>query len=173
MNRVLPPHSSFTSTQTPIQFRLISRATVRTANGQVEGKAQWDTGATNTCISKKVVDDLKLIPTGRKTVHTPSGNAIQNTYLVDIELPNNVTMTNVMVFGSEIGAQGIDVLIGMDIISRGDFAVSNFEGTTKFSFRSPSVKHTDFVQETNASNIMGKIQTHGQGSTRKRHKASK
>ena len=35
---------------------------------------------------------------------------------------------------SEIGNQGIDVLIGMDIISMGDFAVSNFSGKRQFSF---------------------------------------
>jgi len=30
----------------------------------------------------------------------------------------------------------------------GDFAVSNFNGTTKFTFRLPSLGHIDFVQQT-------------------------
>ena len=45
--------------------------------------------------------------------------------------------------------QGIDVLIGMDIINRGDFAVSNRNGATSFSFRIPSVEDFDFAAEDN------------------------
>jgi hypothetical protein len=45
---------------------------------------------------------------------------------------------------SEIGNQGIDVLIGMDIISLGDFAISNFDGKTQFSFRIPSQRHVEY-----------------------------
>ena len=38
-------------------------------------------------------------------------------------------------------------LIGMDIINRGDFAVSNRDGATTFSFRIPSIESFDFVKE--------------------------
>jgi len=38
-----------------------------------------------------------------------------------------------------------DVLIGMDIISLGDFAVTNFQEKTVFTFRIPSVERIDFV----------------------------
>ena len=38
-----------------------------------------------------------------------------------------------------------DVLIGMDIINLGDFAVSNVEGSTCFTFRMPSLEEFDFV----------------------------
>ncbi|MDD2445442.1 MAG: SEC-C metal-binding domain-containing protein [Clostridia bacterium] len=34
----------------------------------------------------------------------------------------------------------------MDVISQGDFAISNFEGVTILNFRLPSISHTDFVQ---------------------------
>ena len=40
-----------------------------------------------------------------------------------------------------------DVLIGMDIISRGDFAITHPGGRTKFSFRVPSQADIDFVEE--------------------------
>ena len=48
---------------------------------------------------------------------------------------------------TETEFSGGDVLIGMDIISQGDFAVTNHGGITKFSFRMPSVTHIDFVEE--------------------------
>ena len=42
-----------------------------------------------------------------------------------------------------------DALIGMNIINQnqGDFAVSNLNGRTKFSFRYPSLVDIDFVEE--------------------------
>jgi len=42
---------------------------------------------------------------------------------------------------------GIDVLIGMDILGLGDFAVTHQDGKTVFSFCVPSRKHIDFVAE--------------------------
>jgi preprotein translocase subunit SecA len=39
------------------------------------------------------------------------------------------------------------MLIGMDIIARGDFAVTNYDGKTVFSFRMPSVEQIDFVEQ--------------------------
>ena len=40
-----------------------------------------------------------------------------------------------------------DVLIGMDIISKGDFCVTNFQGKTVLTFRVPSCSEFDFVQD--------------------------
>jgi len=38
-------------------------------------------------------------------------------------------------------------LIGMDIISQSDFAVTAYNGNTKMSFLVPSTHEIDFVQE--------------------------
>ena len=49
-----------------------------------------------------------------------------------------------------------DMPIGMDIISKGDFAVSNFEGKTWFAFQTPSQGHIDFgnaITEEMAKNL--------------------
>jgi uncharacterized protein YchJ len=43
--------------------------------------------------------------------------------------------------------RGIDVLIGMDILGLGDFAVTHHQGKTTFSFRVPSRHEIDFVAE--------------------------
>jgi preprotein translocase subunit SecA len=44
------------------------------------------------------------------------------------------------------------MLIGMDIITKGDFSISHFEGKTCFSFRVPSVQEMDFVEEHRKTN---------------------
>lgn len=107
-------------------------------------KAQWDTGATGTCISKEVVEKLHLLPIGMIEVQTPSGTGRMNTYMIDLVLNDEVMFPNLKVMDSEIGNQGIDILIGMDIIGEGDFAVSNYQGKTQFSFRLPSQEHVNY-----------------------------
>lgn len=57
-------------------------------------------------------------------------------------------MTNWSVMGSKISEQGIDVLIGMDVISKNDFAISNYNGKTQFSFRIPSQNDVDYKAES-------------------------
>ena len=46
------------------------------------------------------------------------------------------------------------LLIGMDIIDLGDFAVTNADGITAFSFRIPSVEEIDFIPDTQENNAM-------------------
>jgi len=59
--------------------------------------AIWDTGATHSAITKKVVDDLKLQPTGVRETRHAGGKSSNNTYLVNIALPNRVIVPHVRV----------------------------------------------------------------------------
>lgn len=65
--------------------------------------------------------------------------------MINIALPNRVGFVNVRVTLNAL--TGADVLIGMDIITRGDVAISNVNGNTVFSFRFPSLKEVDFVHQ--------------------------
>ena len=108
--------------------------------------AIWDTGATNSVITQAVVDSCGLVPTGVAEVNHAGGSSQVATYLVNIALPNSVSYPGVRVsIGAVVGG---DILIGMDIIGTGDFTVTNFNGTTTFSFRHPSIEHIDFVRES-------------------------
>lgn len=104
--------------------------------------AIWDTGATNTSITPKIVQRLGLIPIGKAQVSGVHGVKQVNKYLISIFLPNEVGWSAVEVY--ELNFIGGDILIGMDIISRGDLAVSNFGGKTTLSFRTPSQETIDF-----------------------------
>ncbi len=107
-------------------------------------KAIWDTGATGTVISKKVAVDLGLKPISMAKVKGVNSESIVPVYYVNVYLPNKVSILFVRVTEGLLG--DVDVLIGMDIISLGDFAISNFNGKTIFSFRVPSegdIKFTD------------------------------
>ena len=138
--------SVFTEKYNSIQKRLINSAIIESEGHVVPVKAQWDTGATGTCISKNLVKSLDLVPTGMVQVQTPSGTATLNKYIINLILNQELRITGVPVMDSEIGNQGIDVLIGMDIISVGDFAVSNFDKKTQFTLRIPSQEHVDYKE---------------------------
>lgn len=139
-------HHAFTTFFNGLSNRLYNEAQVvykdNTFNTSL---ALWDTGATGTCVSENVVNTLNLKPVSYTKIQTPSGEDVRPLYLVDVVLRNNVRITDLKVIGTEIGKQGIDLLIGMDIIGMGDFAVSNSEGKTVFTYRIPSQATTDYV----------------------------
>ena len=146
-------YSAFTTVSKVIANRLQNEVTVKNNEHSNKVLALWDTGATITCISDDLVSKLNLISTGKMTIKTPSGSKIVNTYLISIILPNTVEIKDVMVCDSDIGDQGIDILIGMNIINLGDLAVTNHFGQTIFTFRIPSYGAIDFVKQAQLHNI--------------------
>ncbi len=108
-------------------------------------RAIWDTGATNSVIAHRVVEKLDLISTGLTEVFQVNGPSfLANTYLVRVMLPNDLEFHDILVTSSDLAGDDADVLIGMDIISQGDFAITHPNGMTKFSFRYPSEADIDF-----------------------------
>ena len=108
--------------------------------------AIWDTGATNSVISPRVVAACGLESIGVQRVRYASGTVDNvEAFLVNIRLPNSVGFSGIRVTLGELG--DADMLIGMDIISQGHFAVTNSSNRTKFSFRIPSQADIDFVAE--------------------------
>jgi hypothetical protein len=114
-------------------------------------KAVWDTGATNSVIAAKVVAGCGLQPISKALVNTANGVTRADVYMVNIRLPNSVAFPNVRVTEGDLG--GYEVLIGMDIIAQGDFAITNKEGKTVFSFRFPSLAVIDFSAGTQVVKI--------------------
>ncbi len=122
---------------------------VPNTKNSLQVKAIWDTGATASVITEKVVKSLGLIPTGMSHVNTANGIAIQNTYIVDIILPNKIIVKDVTVTGASALSGGSDVLIGMDIITLGDLSITHHKGLTCMSFRVPSLHEIDYVKNIN------------------------
>jgi len=125
-----------------------------------ECMAIWDTGATHSGITKKVADNLGLRPTGIAEVRHANGKSLTNTYLVNISLPNGVTVSQIRVTEVQLlpdpnipEEKQPQVLIGMDIIAMGDFAITNSGQKTTLSFRTPPHKEIDFIPEADEQNI--------------------
>jgi len=121
-------------------------------------KAIWDTGATGTVITQEVVDALKLLPTGMEKVNTASETGVlTHTFLIDLYLKHDLRIHTVKVTLGKI-APGIGCLIGMDIITLGDFSITNFNGNTCMTFRIPSQHEIDYVQHQQELNKQQKTQ---------------
>lgn len=70
------------------------------------------------------------------------GIDVKDTFLIHLGLPTGDVVTNV--YAMEFESDDYDVVIGMDVISRGDFALTNLNGKTTFSFQIPSMEEIDF-----------------------------
>lgn len=113
--------------------------------------AIWDTGASRSVITNETARALCLVPSSMARMSHAGGMDDVNGYLVNFYLPNGLNI---------LGAEALEmknsldcgVLIGMDIITLGDFAITNVGGVTKVSFRYPSIAEVDFVVESNRIN---------------------
>ena len=104
----------------------------------------WDTGATHKGITENVVRKCGL-PSSMQVVqvNTAGGTVRQPAHQVSLLLPNRVGFPDLRVTENKCS---VDVLIGMDVINAGDFAITNKDGKTVFSFRIPSIERIDFTQ---------------------------
>ena len=109
-------------------------------------RSLWDTGASVSLISARVAKVLGLESIGKSGVSGYNeGVDVKDTYLVHIGLPTGDIVTNIMAM--EFHSDEYDVVIGMDVICKGDLAVTNKDGRTTFSFRIPSEVEIDFSEK--------------------------
>lgn len=113
--------------------------------GFIQYNALWDTGATASVISSEVVLQLGLAPISQCKTYHAQGESIVNVYLVDLILPNKLRVKDVRV--TEGRLNGFGLLIGMDIINLGDFALTHKNQQTVFSFQIPATHEYDFVKQ--------------------------
>jgi gag-polyprotein putative aspartyl protease len=130
-------------------------------------EALWDTGATNTAIASSVVKQLGLKPITFTKVGTGGGEVLAPVHLINIVLPNNVIIPSIQVTELK-DLNNCDILLGMDVICQGDFAITHKDGQACFTFRMPPAVHIDFVPESNAHNM--RLQSRVNQSTKQKPK---
>ena len=137
--------SAFTTLYPEKTLVLTNTVKISYGNRSIEANALWDTGASCSCIASQISRELGMEPLGRRRMYTPSGTADSPVYRVNLSLPNNVVIDNLLVCDSAIGRQGLGIIIGMDVISMGDFATSCRNNRTMFTFRIPSIEDANFL----------------------------
>jgi len=129
-------YKTFTINFGKIVFDIATKISiVNQHNVSKEFTAVWDTGAQGSVITKRVAKILKLTHIGWITVKGVTGKARAKVYFVDFILPNGVQIQTEVTSSDSLG--NCDALIGMDIITFGDFSISNYGKKTVFSFRIP------------------------------------
>ena len=121
---------------------------------QITTRALWDTGASRSVIAQSVVTRLGLPSVGQtKVFHGGGLSESVPTYLVNYVLPNKVTVVGLLVTEFDQKQDGFDVIVGMDVINAGDFAVTHVDGKSCMSFRMPSCREVDYVAEAQAAKL--------------------
>ena len=70
-------------------------------------RAIWDTGATKSVISARVINEIDLLPIRRTVIETVGGNRETDVYLIDLKLSNGAFISENEVFRGEL--QEVDV----------------------------------------------------------------
>ena len=146
---------SFTATYNGLARSLHTPVNVESAinpGNKIEIDALWDTGASGSLIRPEVAAKLNLKPVSKTLISTPSDKDVpSNVYVIHIYLPNGARIINIRV--CEGIPNNCDMLIGMDVINLGDFAITNFNKRTIFSFRIPSMIEIDFYKHSYIDSI--------------------
>ena len=124
---------------------------IETADGakiiQVKVKALIDTGANSTCISHRLASACNLERISVMKIVSAQGTGLAPVYKADIKLPCGTLFQDVLV--TEVaGSENFDIIIGMDILSQGDIALTGSKEGLVFSMRFPSkLEPVDFKKD--------------------------
>jgi hypothetical protein len=104
-------------------------------------RAVWDTGAQKSIITPYIAGMLNLKPVDQVTIGGVHGKNRADIVVVTLEIPGQRLHKDMEVavcpFNTDPKSD-TNMLIGMDIISQGDFVLSNGNGNTLFSFAVPA-----------------------------------
>mgnify|MGYP000695929240 CR=1 FL=1 len=98
--------------------------------------AIFDTGANKSCIGEHIIAQIGIASIGTQLQGNTDNVISVNTHIVTIKLAQDIVFPDIEVISSNL--PGIDALIGMDIISQGDFHIYHLtDGRITFSFDVP------------------------------------
>ena len=104
---------------------------------EVKVKALIDTGANGTCISHRLASACNLERVSVMKIVSAQGSGLAPVYKADIKLPCGTLFENVLV--TEVaGSDNFDIIIGMDILSHGDIALTGSKEGIVFSMCFPT-----------------------------------
>jgi hypothetical protein len=137
---------SFTLQSNNFSRRIITDVSVFnfTLEQKLNVKALWDTGATKSVITENLAKALNLEKVTIAQITSANGIDEMPVYMVNFKLLNDMNVIGIKVISCK-SIHDFDAIIGMDIITKGDFAITGKPGNTKFSFRMPSLADIDFT----------------------------
>lgn len=119
--------------------------------------ALWDTGAGVSCITPAAAERIGLNKWPLNPMEIQGVNSKKQWCPVYVAgalvLPNRVPLAGQRLVEATVGHPRAEILIGMDVITRGDLAISNGGGKTTFSFSLPPDRNPiDLLEKANRVN---------------------
>lgn len=155
------PIYALTKTYSGLSNRIITpiKVTNPKTGAIIETFGVWDTGAQCSVIRQDLVDLLNLEYRGMKHIIGIQSEEDRPTYFANVKLNNEQISTDMLITGVNAFSKDENegMLIGMDIISKGDFSITNFQGNTVMTFRKPSQGTVDYCKENELINKYAKI----------------
>jgi len=153
-------YSSVNKLSTTVKILPIGSSDKNIKNSTVTIEALWDTGATLTFIKPRIRDQLKLrmFRTGSSISIAGVGGLVKADFTVlSIFLASNFEIEYCPAYVVDFPVN-FDMVIGMDIINMGDFAVCNSENKTSFSFVVPPLPNRiNFADKADVLNKQKKV----------------
>jgi hypothetical protein len=147
------PHHAFSMRLSQIANRIPSEVILMGDDGTpFNGRAVWDTGAMKSVVTPKVAEALHQSHVDFVTVTGINNVSKVPVIVLSVILPNRIKIANLKTAVCDM-RQGIDMLIGMDIIGMGDFFICNADNKTLFSYAVPPLPDKiDLVDRAEAAN---------------------
>lgn len=113
-------------------------------------KAMWDSGASCSMVTQSMAKKLGLVSKGVKDSYCHGGFRSSNIYQVYIHLPNLIIVPIEVIESGDY--PGFGLIIGMDILNKGDFSIKNSGPRTVVSFEMPEAERVD-PSHTNSATV--------------------
>ena len=126
---------------------IITEENICIENHNILVKGLWNTGYSESVISSDFVQKYNLQPIGTATVGTTGVTLKSNIYAIDFLLAQKQHIFLNVTESSQLCGSGFDMLIGLDVITLGDFTLTTTDDTICFSFRYPPKGLIDFTKE--------------------------
>jgi hypothetical protein len=121
-------------TEVTVRRATVSGGVYDTAPVDIPIRALWDTGAYMSVISATLAGKLAISSPDTSLLFGIGGVVRSKLYDISVTLPNKVIFP--IIRAAEWGGHQLyDMLIGMDIISQGEFFLSSVSGKTVFTFK--------------------------------------
>lgn len=123
----------------PKEFKFISNVAIIINNNRILNlKGMWDTGATTSCLDIKYLDVLNIKSTASTEYSAIGIHGNTDLYQIDLLINDCMLIHNLRIASQDLSSNEIQFLIGMDIISLGDFSINTINNKTIGCFRYPT-----------------------------------
>ena len=110
--------------------------------------ALWDTGAMLSVISPEIVSKLRLTIVDTVEIAGINAESEADVAVISIRFPNGAEIMDIRVAICNMPS-GNEIIIGMDVITQMDIAITNGGGQTQFSFAIPPFENRiDFSERS-------------------------